>query len=69
MVNRDVINIADIYELSGHSIPAIWEKYKPIFEEERTRNDPTSMLWFQHLIEEMQKESNRRGDNYLSNIT
>jgi len=69
MVNRNVIDIADLYELSGRSIPSIGEKYKPIFEEERTRNDPTSMLWFQHLIEEMQKESNGRGDNYLSNIT
>ena len=69
MVNRNVIDIADLYELSGRSIPSIWMKYKPIIEEVRKRDDSTSMLWFQHLIEEMQKESNRRGDNYLSNIT
>ena len=69
MLNRGVIDIKDFYEISGRSIPALWKKYQPIFEEDRRRGDPKSMDWFEYLVEEMHKESKRRGDNYLDALT
>jgi hypothetical protein len=69
MVNRGVIDIKDLYELSGRSMPALWRKYQPIFEEDRKRGDPTSMGWFEYLFDELYKESKRRRDNYLEDLT
>jgi len=61
MLNRDVIDIKDLYELSGRSIPSLWKKYQPIFEEDRRRGDQTSMGWFEYLVDELHKESKRIG--------
>jgi len=68
MVGRGVIDIADYYELASRSIPNLWHKYKPIIEEIRRRGDPKTMDWLQYLVEEMQKESKRRGDNLLPEL-
>jgi hypothetical protein len=68
MVGRGVIDIADYYELASSSIPILWMKYKPIIEEIRRRGDPKTMDWLQYLVEEMHKESKRRGDNLLPEL-
>ena len=69
MLRRGLIEIEDLYELSGRSIPSVWKKYRPIIEESRKRGDPTSMGWLEYLVEEMHKESKRRGDNFLADLS
>jgi hypothetical protein len=68
MLKRGVFDIEDLYELSGQSIPSVWEKIQPIIDEQRKRGDLKSMDWFQYLVEEMRKESKRRGDNLLNDL-
>ena len=69
MVGRGVIDIADYYELASRSIPDLWRKFKPIIEEMRRRGDPKTMDWLQYLVEEMHRESKRRGDDLLPELT
>jgi hypothetical protein len=68
MVKRGIMDIEDLYELSGRSIPSLWKKFQPIIEEQRKRGDSNSMDWFQYLVEEMYKVSKRRGDNLLNDL-
>jgi hypothetical protein len=34
MVKRGIMDIEDLYELSGRSIPSLWKKFQPIIEEQ-----------------------------------
>ena len=68
MVRRGLMDIEDFYDISQRSIPSVWKKYQPIIEENRKRGDPTSMVDFEYLIEEMHSVSRRRGDNLLNDL-
>ena len=68
MVRRGLMDIEDFYDISQRSIPSVWKKYQPIIEENRKRGDPTSMVEFEYLIEEMHSVSKRRGDNLLNDL-
>ena len=68
MVRRGLMDIEDFYDISQRSIPSVWKKYRPIIEENRKRGDPTSMVDFEYLIEEMHSVSRRRGDNLLNDL-
>jgi hypothetical protein len=68
MLRRGLIDIEDMYDLSERTIPLIWKKYQPIFVESRKRVSPTIMIQFQHLVEELHKESIRRGDKLLADL-
>ena len=65
MLKRGLINIEDFYELSERAIPSLWKKFEPIILEDRRRGNPTTMKWLEYLVEEMHRESKRRGDNML----
>jgi len=68
MVRRGLMDIEDFYDISQRSIPSVWKKYQPIIEEHRKRGDPTSMIDFEYLINEMHSVSKRRGDNLLADL-
>jgi hypothetical protein len=68
MVRRGLIDIEDFYDISQRSIPSVWKKYQPIIEENRKRGNPTSMVDFEYLIDEMHSVSRRRGDNLLNGL-
>ena len=68
MVRRGLMDIDDFYDISQRSIPSVWKKYQPIIEENRKRGNPTSMIDFEYLVEEMHSVSRRRGDNLLADL-
>ena len=62
MLERGIFNIEDFYETVGASLFPRWNKYQPVIAEDRRRNDPKTMDWFEYLIDELKKEGKRRGD-------
>ena len=69
ILKKGHIDIDILYEFTGRMIQSLWKKYQPIIEERRRRVDPTHFNWFQYLVEEMNKESKRRGDKLLPELT
>ena len=65
-VKLGLMDIGTFYDAGTGGFPLMWKKYKPIIMEMRRRNPstPVQFRWWEYLIEEMEKESDRRGDNF-----
>jgi hypothetical protein len=63
LLKQGLIDIETVYEITGgHSPFLVWNKFKPIFLEQRVRyEDPARLVWFEYLITELSKERVRRG--------
>ena len=65
LLNKKLIDIETVYDLMGVQRPLFtWNKFESIIIEQRIRyDDPDYCHWFEHLIQELQKERVRRGHN------
>ena len=62
-----IIDLETFYDAGTGGFAVMWYKYEPIIKEMRKRNKrtPVEHRWWEYLVKEMAKESDRRGDNFF----
>ncbi len=64
LLNQKIIDVEQLYAMldGGFGIIPMWNKFETIFMKHREiYEDPTRYRWFEHLINELNKERVKRG--------
>jgi hypothetical protein len=66
-VKLGAIDLEQYYDAGSTGCPLLWRKYEPVIREMRrlVPQKPEMFKWWEYLVEEMERESDRRGDDFF----